>query len=118
LQQLVTERGSTATDLNGIRPVGAARLLADAGDIHRFRDQNRFASWNGTAPLDASSGQQQRHRLSRAANRKINDLDSRRCTSILRSRWSGSHRTDLARRRERVSNLNLKRREAYAYLLE
>ncbi|MEV2223601.1 transposase [Nocardia vinacea] len=44
LQQLVTERGSTVTDLNGIGPVGAARLLADVGDIHRFRDQNRFAS--------------------------------------------------------------------------
>ena len=48
------------------RPTGAARLLADVGDIHRFRDKDRFASWNGTAPLDASSGAQQRHRLSRA----------------------------------------------------
>ncbi|SMD27453.1 transposase, partial [Kibdelosporangium aridum] len=34
--------------------------------------RDRFASWNGTAPLDASSGQQQRHRLSRAGNRRIN----------------------------------------------
>ncbi|MEV6278867.1 IS110 family transposase [Nocardia sp. NPDC051832] len=72
LRQLVAERGSTLTDLNGIGPAGAARLLADVDDIHRFRDRNRFASWNGTAPLDASSGQQQRHRLSRAGNRKIN----------------------------------------------
>ncbi|WP_194818635.1 IS110 family transposase [Nocardia sp. XZ_19_385] len=72
LRQLVNERGSSLTDLNGIGPAGAARLLADVGDIHRFRDRNRFASWNGTAPLDASSGQQQRHRLSRAGNRKIN----------------------------------------------
>ena len=32
----------------------------------------RFASWNGTAPLDASSGNQNRHRLSRAGNRRIN----------------------------------------------
>jgi transposase len=37
-----------------------------------FRDRDRFASWNGTAPLDASSGEQQRHRLSRAGNRRIN----------------------------------------------
>ena len=35
-------------------------------------DRDRFASWNGTAPLDASSGNQQRHRLSRAGNRRIN----------------------------------------------
>lgn len=72
LRQLIAEHGSTLTDLYGIGPAGAARLLADVGDIHRFRDRNRFASWNGTAPLDASSGQQQRHRLSRAGNRKIN----------------------------------------------
>jgi transposase len=31
-----------------------------------------FASWNGTAPLDVSSGDQNRHRLSRAGNRRIN----------------------------------------------
>jgi transposase len=54
------------------RPAGAARLLADVGDIHRFTNRDRFASWNGTAPLDASSGEQQRHRLSRAGNRRIN----------------------------------------------
>ena len=34
--------------------------------------RSHFASWNGTAPLDASSGDQQRHRLSRAGNRRIN----------------------------------------------
>ena len=31
-----------------------------------------FASWNSTAPLDASSGEQVRHRLSRAGNRRVN----------------------------------------------
>ena len=40
----------------------------------RFADRNRFASWTGTAPLDASSGEQIRHRLSRAGNRKINHM--------------------------------------------
>lgn len=59
-------------DLVGIGPSSAARLLADTGDIHRFANRDRFASWNGTAPLDASSGEQQRHRLSRAGNRRIN----------------------------------------------
>jgi transposase len=34
--------------------------------------RDRFVSWNGTAPLDASSGSQARHRLSRAGNRRIN----------------------------------------------
>ena len=72
LTELVTARGSTLMQLHGIGPSGAARLLADVGDIHRFASRDRFASWNGTAPLDASSGSQARHRLSRAGNRRIN----------------------------------------------
>ena len=72
LAQLVAARGSTLLELHGIGPSSAARLLADVADIHRFADGDRFASWNGTAPLDASSGSQQRHRLSRAGNRRIN----------------------------------------------
>ncbi|QIS15630.1 transposase [Nocardia arthritidis] len=72
LRNRVLDHGSTLMDLNGLGPSSAARLLADTGDIHRFATRDRFASWNGTAPLDASSGEQKRHRLSRAANRKIN----------------------------------------------
>jgi transposase len=72
LRDLVPARGSTLTDLTGIGPSGAARLLVDLGDIHRFADRDKFASWNGTAPLDASSAAQTRHRVSRAGNRRIN----------------------------------------------
>ena len=56
--------------LTGIGPSGAARLLGDVGDIARFTSRAHFASWNGTAPIDASSGEQNRHRLSRAGNRR------------------------------------------------
>jgi hypothetical protein len=52
----------------------AARVLADVGDVARFADRNRFASWTGTAPIEASSGQMVRHRLSRAGNRKANHV--------------------------------------------
>ena len=41
-------------------------------DVTRFPDRAHFASWNGTAPTGASSGDQVRHRLSRAGNRQIN----------------------------------------------
>ena len=58
----------------GIGPAGAARILADVGEIARFADRNRFASWTGTAPLDASSGEQIRHRLSRAGNRRMHHV--------------------------------------------
>jgi transposase len=70
----VAARGSTLTEIHGIGPAGAARILADVGDIARFADRNRFASWTGTAPLDASSGEQIRHRLSRAGNRRMNHV--------------------------------------------
>jgi hypothetical protein len=74
LKAAVTQRGSRLMDLFGVGPAGAARILADVGDIARFPDRNRFASWTGTAPLDASSGEQIRHRLSRAGNRKANHV--------------------------------------------
>jgi transposase len=74
LKSLVVARGSTLMDLPGVGPVVAARTLADVGDIARFADRNRFASWTGTAPLDASSGEQNRHRLSRAGNRRMNHM--------------------------------------------
>jgi transposase len=72
LKAAVLERGSTSMDIYGIGPAGAARVLADVGDVARFADRNRFASWTGTAPLDASSDEQTRHRLSRAGNRRMN----------------------------------------------
>jgi transposase len=72
LTELVASTGSTLQELTGIGPSGAARLLGDVGDIARFANRAHFASWNGTAPLDASSGDQNRHRLSRAGNRRIN----------------------------------------------
>jgi transposase len=74
LKVLVKARGSRLMDLPGVGPVVAARTLADVGDIARFADRNRFASWTGTAPLDASSGEQNRHRLSRAGNRRMNHM--------------------------------------------
>jgi transposase len=72
LDELVKATGTTLLDLHGIGPTGAARLLVEVGDITRFPTKAHFASWNGTAPIDASSGDQIRHRLSRAGNRQIN----------------------------------------------
>jgi transposase len=74
LKQAVLARGSGLMSIYGIGPAGAARILADVGDIARFPDRNHFASWTGTAPIDASSGEQIRHRLSRAGNRRLNHV--------------------------------------------
>ena len=74
LTAAVLARGSTLMQIPGVGPAGAARILADVGDIARFADRNRFASWTGTAPLDASSGEQIRNRVSRAGNRRMNPV--------------------------------------------
>lgn len=74
LRQAVVARGSGLMNIHGIGSAGAARILADVGDIARFPDRNHFASWTGTAPIDASSGEQIRHRLSRAGNRRLNHV--------------------------------------------
>jgi transposase len=85
-------------DLTGIGPVVAARILADVGDTARFADRNRFASWTGTAPVDASSGEQIRHRLSRAGNRKMNHVlhSAAACPARLDTRFRGCYRRSSA----------------------
>jgi transposase len=72
LLALLAETRTTLTQLHGIGPSGAARLLVEVGDITRFPSKAHFASWTGTAPIDASSGDRVRHRLSRGGNRQIN----------------------------------------------
>jgi transposase len=72
LNELLKATATTLTTLHGIGPSGAARLLVEVADVTRFPSKAHFASWNGTAPIDASSGEQVRHRLSRAGNRQIN----------------------------------------------
>ena len=74
LKVMVLAFGSRLMDLPGVGPVVAARTLADVGDVARFADRNRFASWTGTAPIEASSGEIVRHRLSRAGNRRMNHM--------------------------------------------
>jgi transposase len=74
LAEAVTAAGSGLMGVFGIGPAGAGRILADVANVARFPDRNHFASWTGTAPIDASSGAQIRHRLSRSGNRRINHV--------------------------------------------
>ena len=64
--------GSTLTEVHGLGVVVAAKLLGHVGDIGRFPSQDHFASYTATAPLDVSSGNQQRHRLNTGGNRQLN----------------------------------------------
>jgi transposase len=66
---------ATGTDLMSIKGVGvatAAMVLGEVGDIRRFPSKHHFATYNGTAPREYSSGGVDTRRLSRAGNRKLN----------------------------------------------
>ena len=89
LSELVARTGTSLLTLHGIGPSGAARLLVEVGDITRFPNRAHFASWNGTAPIDASSGEHVRHRLSRAGNRQINRVLHIMATVQLRNPTEG-----------------------------
>lgn len=72
LRDTLRVHGTTLTDIFGIGEIGAATIIAAVGDVHRFPSRGHFAAFNGTAPLDASSGDIHRHRLSRKGNRQLN----------------------------------------------
>jgi transposase len=68
----VAQANTSLLELFGVGPVLAATFLGAVGDIGRFPSRHHFAAHTGTAPLEASSGQVIRHRLSRAGDRKLN----------------------------------------------
>ena len=68
----VKEAHSRRTDLFGIGPILAAKILGRISDVRRFPTAARFAASCGVAPIEASSGDVVRHRLSRAGDRQLN----------------------------------------------
>lgn len=74
IREVVTASGTTLTELFGIGHITAAMIIAHSGNGNptRFADTGRYASYNGTAPVEASSGDVRRHRLNRGGNRQLN----------------------------------------------
>jgi transposase len=64
--------GTTLTEIFGVGPILAATILGTVGSVARFPSKGHFASYSGTAPVEASSGEVVRHRLSLAGNRHLN----------------------------------------------
>ena len=103
----VTATGSTLTELRGVGDLTAGKILARVGDITRFRSSAAFASYTGTAPIEVSSGDVVRHRLSRAGDRQLNyclhimaitqiqrDYPRARLLPAQTRRWEGPQRSD------------------------
>jgi transposase len=72
LAAAVKASGTTLTQVFGVGPVIAGTIAGDVGDIARFPRRDHFAAYNGTAPVEVSSGNRKIHRLSLRGNRRIN----------------------------------------------
>jgi transposase len=64
--------GTSLTELSGVGPVIAATVIGDVRDVSRFGSRDRFAAYDGTAPIEVSSGNPVIHRLSMRGNRRLN----------------------------------------------
>jgi transposase len=77
IEREVAERlerhGNPVEGLHGAGATIASALIAQAGDVRRFRGPAAFARYSGTAPIPCGSGQSSgRHRLHRGGNRQLN----------------------------------------------
>lgn len=68
----VTAAHTSITDTYGVGPIIAGAVLGYVRDIARFPNRDHFAAYNGTAPIEVSSGNRKVYRLSRRGNRQLN----------------------------------------------
>jgi transposase len=97
LEQRAAEIAPALLELPGCAAVTAAKLLAEIGPIERFKTDAQLARHCGVAPLEASSGRIQRHRLDRGGNRQLNAALYR--IAITQSRYHDGARAYLERKR-------------------
>jgi transposase len=72
LTTAVRASGTTLTSVFGVGPVVAATVIGEVRVVSRFADRDHFAAYNGTAPIEVSSGRRKVYRLSRRGNRRLN----------------------------------------------
>ena len=82
----VAASGTSITDIYGVGPIIAGAVLGYVRDIHRFASRDHFASYNGTAPIEVSSGDRKIYRLSRRGNRQLNHAIHMAAVSQIRYR--------------------------------
>lgn len=68
----VAASGTSLVELFGVGPIIACMLIGYSGDVRRFESRDRYAMYNGSAPIDVSSGGRITRRLNRRGNRQLN----------------------------------------------
>jgi transposase len=97
IADLLAEHGSPLQDIHGVGSNLAATIVAQAGDVRRFRNASAFARFCGAAPIPCGSGQTSgRHRLHRGGNRQLNAALYR--IAIVQQRHHPIAKTYLARK--------------------
>jgi transposase len=77
---------TTLTEIFGVGPVIAGTVIGDIGSISRFASRDHFAAYNGTAPVEVSSGGRKTYRLSLRGNRRINHAIHMAAVTQIRNR--------------------------------
>jgi transposase len=72
LTTAVKTSGTSLTEIFGAGPVIAATVIGDVVTVARFPARNHFAAYNGTAPVEVSSGERKIYRVSLRGNRRLN----------------------------------------------
>jgi transposase len=99
LRELVTTTAPDLLQLPGVGVETAGQLLTTAGDNpDRLRSDAAFAHLCGAAPIPASSGRTDRHRLNRGGDRWANC--ALHTIALSRMRWHEPTRAYVARRRQ------------------
>jgi transposase len=88
LAVVVKAAGTTLTEIFGVGPVVTATVIGDVTDVSRFPGRDHFAAYNGTAPIEVSSGNRKIYRLSRRGNRRINHAIHMAAVTQIRHRHS------------------------------
>ena len=88
LAAVVKASRTSTTKLFGVGPMVAAATIGITGDVTRFPTRDRFASFNGTAPIDVSSGGKKVYRLSRRGSRHLNHAIHMAAVTQIRHRHS------------------------------
>jgi transposase len=99
----VEASGTTLTEIFGIGPILAAKIIGTVGSVVRFPTKAHFASYSSTAPVEASSGKVVRYRLSLAGNRQLNSALHMVAICQALGRSSGAEPTTARRRWRRAS---------------
>jgi len=88
LAAAVAATGTSLTGLFGVGPVIAAAVIGDVRDVSRFPGRDHFAAYDGTAPIEVSSGPRKVYRLSRRGNRRLNHAIHMAAVTQVRHRHS------------------------------